>query len=70
MKIKNLLHQASTNPTLKKIADNMRKHPERRILNAFTVDDISTIVKEEAALVLVNPLQILLDVSFYRLNLF
>ncbi|XP_046444006.1 uncharacterized protein LOC124194039 [Daphnia pulex] len=45
---------ASTNPTLKKIGDRMRKHPERRILNAFTVDDISTIVKEQAALILVK----------------
>jgi hypothetical protein len=39
---------------MKKLADRMRQRPERRILNAFTVDDISTIVKDESALVVVN----------------
>ncbi|EFX82839.1 hypothetical protein DAPPUDRAFT_240811 [Daphnia pulex] len=60
--------EASTNPTLKKIADNMRKHPERRILNAFTVDDISTIVKEEAALVLVKSTAESFIENSYKIN--
>ena len=38
---------------MKKIGDQMRLYPERRILNAFTVRDISTIIKDEFALVLV-----------------
>ncbi|KAI9558826.1 hypothetical protein GHT06_015615 [Daphnia sinensis] len=43
---------ASSDPTFKKIADQMRRYPERRIVNALTVDDISTIVKDDTALVM------------------
>jgi hypothetical protein len=32
----------------------MRQFPERRILEAFTVEDISTIVKDDYALILVQ----------------
>lgn len=39
---------------MKKIAKQMQRYPERRILNAFNVDDISTIVKEGTALVMVG----------------
>ena len=37
-----------------KIGDQIRRHPERRILNAFSVDDISTIVTNRFALPLVS----------------
>ena len=32
----------------------MRQHPERRITNAFQVEDISTVVKDDSALVIVT----------------
>lgn len=44
----------SSDPTLKKIGDQMRKHPERRIVNAFTVNDIATIVTDSAGLLMVS----------------
>ncbi|XP_046457341.1 uncharacterized protein LOC124204337 isoform X1 [Daphnia pulex] len=47
---------SSTDPALKKIGDQMRRYPERRILDAYTVEDISTIVKEDSALIIVNRL--------------
>ena len=31
----------------------MRRHPERRLDNAFSIKDISTVVKDDSALVLV-----------------
>ncbi len=34
----------------------MRRYPERRILDAYTVEDISTVVKEDSALIIVNRL--------------
>ncbi len=46
--------KASTDPIIKKIGDQMRSHPQRRILNALNVDDISTIVKDNVALVMVR----------------
>ena len=34
------------NPTMKKVNERLKNPPERRILNAFTVKDISTVVKD------------------------
>jgi hypothetical protein len=49
-----LIKKSSSDATMKKISERMRYHPERSIRNALTVDDISTIVKENSALVLVK----------------
>ncbi|XP_032798475.2 glutamate receptor U1 [Daphnia magna] len=45
---------SSSDPTFKMLAYQMRRYPERRIVNALTVDDISTIVKDNTALVMVE----------------
>jgi hypothetical protein len=42
------------NPTMKKVNERLKNPPERRILNAFTVKDISTVVKDNSALIVVN----------------
>ena len=47
-------NQLTNDPTYQKIGDQMRQFPERRILEAFTVEDISTIVKDDYALILVR----------------
>ena len=60
----NNVKKASTDPLMKKIGDQMRLYPERRILNAFTVKDISTIFKDEFALVLVA--YSLMPETFYK----
>lgn len=46
------------NPTMKKVNERLKNPPERRILNAFTVKDISTVVKDNSALIVVNLLSI------------
>lgn len=45
--------QSSQDPTIKKIGDQVRRRPEQRILNALTVSDISTLVKDDYALIIV-----------------
>lgn len=49
-----LIKKSSSDATMKKISERMRYRPERSIRNALTVDDISTTVKENSALVLVK----------------
>ena len=44
---------STDHPIMTKIGDKIRRHPERRILNAFSVNDISTIVMHGFALPLV-----------------
>lgn len=46
--------QLSTEPTIKKIGDLARQHPERRVMNALTAIDISTIVYGDNALIIVS----------------
>ncbi|XP_032798488.2 uncharacterized protein LOC116935248 [Daphnia magna] len=43
---------SSLDPTFRMLANQMRLYPERRIVNALTVDDISTIVKDNSVLVM------------------
>ncbi|XP_057368411.1 glutamate receptor ionotropic, kainate glr-3-like [Daphnia carinata] len=59
---------ASSNPTLKRLADQMRRHPERRIVNALMVDDIAEIVKDNTALVMVESNAESLIESSYKIN--
>nr|CAH0105719.1 unnamed protein product [Daphnia galeata] len=59
---------SSTDPVLEKIGDQMRLYPERRILNALTVEDISTIVKEDSALIIVKSNGESLIEQSYKLN--
>ena len=49
-----LIKKTSMNPTMKKVNERLKNPPERRILNAFTVKDISTVVKDNSALIVVN----------------
>ncbi|EFX82841.1 hypothetical protein DAPPUDRAFT_316351 [Daphnia pulex] len=59
---------SSSDATMKKISERMRYHPERSIRNALTVDDVSTIVKENSALVLIKSTgESLIDQS-YKIN--
>ena len=46
--------QLSADPTLKKIGDQLRSFPERRITDTYTVSDISNIVKGDYALIIVS----------------
>ncbi|XP_057368410.1 glutamate receptor U1-like [Daphnia carinata] len=59
---------SSSDPTFKKIADQMRRYPERRIVDAFTVDDISTIVKDDTAMVIVESNGVSLIENSYKIN--
>ncbi|KAI9558825.1 hypothetical protein GHT06_015614 [Daphnia sinensis] len=59
---------ASSDPTLKKLADQMRRYPERRIVNALMVDDISNIVKDDTALVMVESNAESLIESSFKIN--
>ncbi|EFX82837.1 hypothetical protein DAPPUDRAFT_240814 [Daphnia pulex] len=59
---------SSTDPTLKKISDQMRRYPERRILDAYTVEDISTVVKEDSALIIVKSNGESLIEQSYKIN--
>nr|CAH0105720.1 unnamed protein product [Daphnia galeata] len=58
----------TNDPTYQKIGDQMRQFPERRILEAFTVEDISTIVKDDYALILSKPSAESLIVKSFQIN--
>lgn len=48
------LFQSSNNPTMKKIASEVLRHPERRLEDVFFTKDISNIVKDNSALLLIK----------------
>lgn len=59
---------AKNDPIYKKIAQQMRRYPDQRISNLYTIEDISAIVKDGYALLVVSYKQIHL-LSWYSLML-
>ncbi|XP_057368414.1 glutamate receptor U1-like [Daphnia carinata] len=59
---------SSSDPALKKIAAQMRRHPEQRIVNTLTVHDISKIIHDDTALIMAESNAISLIETSYKAN--
>ncbi|XP_032783809.2 glutamate receptor U1 [Daphnia magna] len=62
------LIMSSSDPALRKLAAQMRRYPERRIVNTLTVHDISNIIQENTALIMAESNAVSLIETSYKIN--